>query len=36
VEPEGKIVLLAHQIPTIPADDPAYAGGIRVLLEGGN
>jgi hypothetical protein len=36
VEPEGKIVLLAHQIPTIPADAPAYAGGIRVLLEGGN
>ena len=36
VEPEGKIVLLAHQIPTIPADDPAYAGGIRVLLEGGD
>jgi hypothetical protein len=36
VEPEGKIVLLAHQIPTIPADDPAYTGGIRVLLEGGD
>lgn len=36
VEPEGKIVLLAPQIPTIPADDPAYTGGIRVLLEGGD
>jgi hypothetical protein len=36
VEPEGKIVLLAYQIPAIPVDDPAYAGGIQVLLEGGN
>jgi hypothetical protein len=36
VDPEGKIVLRAHEIPTIPADDPAYAGGIQVLLEGGN
>lgn len=36
VEPEGKIVLLAHQIPTIPTDNPAYAGGIQVLLEGSN
>lgn len=36
VDPEGKIVLLAHQLPTIPTDDPAYAGGIQVLLEGGD
>jgi hypothetical protein len=36
VAPEGKIVMLVHEIPTIPADDPAYAGGIQVLLEGGD
>jgi hypothetical protein len=36
VDLEGKIVLRAHEIPTIPADDADYAGGIQVLLEGGN
>ena len=35
VEPEGRIVLLAHEIPIIPTDD-LYAGGIKVLFEGGN
>jgi Baseplate J-like protein len=33
VEPSGKIELGAHEIPTIPGDDPAYAGGLRVELE---
>jgi predicted phage baseplate assembly protein len=38
VTPSGKIELRAHEIPTIPTDNPAYAGGIRVppLEEGGD
>ena len=36
VEPSGKIELGAHEIPTIPGDDPAYAAGLRIELEGGN
>ena len=36
VEPSGKIELGAHEIPTVPGDDPAYAGGLRVELEEGN
>jgi Baseplate J-like protein len=36
VAPSGKIELRTHEIPTIPADDPTYAGGIRVRLEGGD
>ena len=34
VEPSGKIELGAHEIPTVPSDDPAYAGGLRIELEG--
>jgi hypothetical protein len=33
VEPSGKIELGAHEIPTVPDGDPAYAGGLRVELE---
>ena len=36
VEPSGKIELGAHEMPTIPGDDPAYAAGLRIELEGGN
>lgn len=36
VEPAGKIALSANELPTIPTQDPAYAAGIQVLLEGGN
>jgi hypothetical protein len=36
VEPSGKIELGAHEIPTVPSDDPAYAGGLRVKLEEGS
>jgi hypothetical protein len=36
VEPAGKIELGAHEIPTVPGDDPAYAGGLRVDLEEGS
>ena len=36
VEPSGKIELGAHEIPTIPGDNPAYAAGLRVELEEGN
>jgi uncharacterized phage protein gp47/JayE len=36
VEPSGKIELGAHEIPTVPSDDPAYAGGLRVELEEGS
>jgi hypothetical protein len=34
VAPSGKIELRAHEIPTIPADQSAYAGGIQ--LKGGD
>ena len=36
VEPSGKIELGAHEIPTVPTDDPAYPGGLRVELEEGS
>jgi hypothetical protein len=36
VEPAGKIELGAHEIPTVPSDDPAYTGGLRVELEEGS
>ena len=36
VEPLGKIELGAHEIPTVPSDDPAYAAGLRVELEEGS
>jgi hypothetical protein len=36
VEPSGKIELRAHEIPTVPSDDPAYVGGLRVELEEGS
>jgi len=36
VEPSGKIELRAHEIPTIPGDDPAYAAGLRIELEEGD
>jgi predicted phage baseplate assembly protein len=36
VVPSGKIELGAHEIPTLPSDDPAYAGGLRVELEEGS
>jgi predicted phage baseplate assembly protein len=36
VEPSGKIELGAHEIPTVPSDDPAYTGGLRVELEEGS
>jgi hypothetical protein len=35
VEPAGRIVLRAHEIPVIPTD-ALYAGGIKVVLEGSN
>jgi hypothetical protein len=35
VDPLGKIELGAHEIPTVPSDDPAYAAGLKVdLVEG--
>ncbi len=36
VEALGKIELGAHEIPTVPSDDPAYAAGLRVELEEGS
>lgn len=36
VESSGKIELNAHELPTVPLDDPAYAGSIRVKLEKGD
>jgi predicted phage baseplate assembly protein len=36
VQPLGKIELSAHEIPTVPGDDPAYAGGLRVELAEGS
>src|SRR5262245_10944667 len=36
IEPSGKIELGAHEIPTVPGDDPAYAGGLHVKLEEGS
>jgi hypothetical protein len=30
----GKIEVRPHEIPTIPVEEPAYAGGIRVRLGG--
>lgn len=33
IETSGKLEFDSNEIPTIP-DDPAYAGGIKVLLEG--
>jgi hypothetical protein len=36
VEPSGKIELSAHEIPTVPGGDPAYAGGLRVRIEEGS
>jgi hypothetical protein len=36
VEPSGKIALGAHEIPTVPSDNPAYAAGLRVEFEEGN
>jgi hypothetical protein len=36
VEPSGKIELGAHEIPTVPGDDPAYGGGLRVKIEEGS
>jgi hypothetical protein len=36
VVPSGKIELSAHEIPTVPDDDPAYAGGLRVEIEEGS
>lgn len=36
VQPQGKIELSAHEIPTAPSGDPAYAGGGRVTLAEGN
>jgi len=36
VQPLGKIELGAHEIPIVPADNPAYAGGLRVQLAEGN
>ena len=36
VEPSGKIELGAHEIPTVPGDNPAYAAGLRVELEEGS
>ncbi len=36
VDPSGKIELGAHEIPTVPSDDPAYTAGLRVELEEGS
>ena len=36
VEALGKIELGAHEISTVPSDDPAYAAGLRVELEEGS
>jgi uncharacterized phage protein gp47/JayE len=36
VVPSGKIELSSHEIPTMPNDEPAYAGGLRVELEEGS
>jgi hypothetical protein len=36
VEPSGKIELGPHEIPSIPGDNPAYAAGVRVEIEGSN
>jgi hypothetical protein len=36
VQPLGKIELGAHEIPTVPSGDPAYAGGLRVELAEGS
>jgi baseplate J-like protein len=36
VEPSGKIELGAHEIPTVPGDNPAYAAGLRIELEEGS
>ena len=36
VQPLGKIELGAHEIPTVPGGDPAYAGGLRVELAEGS
>jgi hypothetical protein len=36
VEPSGKIELGAHEIPTAPSDNPAYAAGLRIELEEGS
>lgn len=39
IEPTGKIKLSANEIARIPDDpgeDPGYAGGINVVLIGGN
>jgi hypothetical protein len=35
VEPSGRIELGAHEIPTVPGDDPAYADGLRIELAEG-
>ena len=32
VDPEGKMELGVNEIPTVPDDQPAYSGGIRVVL----
>jgi len=36
VEPSGKIESGAHEIPTVPGDNSAYAAGLRVELEEGS
>jgi hypothetical protein len=36
VELLGKIELGAHQIPTVPGNEPAYVGGLKVELEEGS
>lgn len=35
VEPSGRIELGAHEIPTVPRDNPAYADGLRIELTEG-
>ncbi len=36
VVPSGKIELGAHEIPTVPSENPDYTGGLRVELEEGS
>ncbi len=34
LNPTGKITMKENEIPIIPADVPAYAKGIRIVIEG--
>ncbi|MCJ7602010.1 MAG: baseplate J/gp47 family protein, partial [Desulfobulbaceae bacterium] len=34
VEPAGKITMKENEIPIIPASEPAYAKGIKIVIEG--